>query len=183
MAALPFIVAAAAVVSLTASGVSAYSQIQTANAAAELQQQQIREAQVQNRIQQNQASIERMKNLQKVLATEEVTFGARNISGASGTVRAFTMNNMADFFADENADKLNYGAKQVALGRQRQMVEQQRKAQVFNSYTGFAKEGASTVMAAYGVPSNSLVDRSANRPGGATATAYGRQARGTNLNA
>lgn len=178
MAALPFIVAAAAVVSLTASGVSAYSQIQTANAAAELQQQQIREAQVQTRIQQNQASIERMKNLQKVLATEEVTFGARNISGASGTARAFTMNNMADFFADENADKLNYGAKQVALSRQRQMVDQQRKAQVFNAVTGFAKEGAGTVMSAYGVPSDSLIDKSRN-----ASRASGSWSGGTNLNA
>ena len=182
MAALPFIVAAAAVVSLTASGVSAYSQIQTANAAAELQQQQIREAQVQTRIQQNQASIERMKNLQKVLATEEVTFGARNISGASGTVKAFTMNNMADFFSDENADKLNYAAKQVAFGRQRQMVEQQRKAQVFNSYTGFAKEGAGTVMAAYGVPSDSLIDISRGAAAFQGSRSSGRVS-STNLNA
>ncbi len=154
------IVAAAAAVSLVASGVSAYEQVQTANQAASMQAQQLREQAVQLRLQQNQQSLNRISNLRKVLATEEVSFGAKNISGASGTVQAITMENMHNFYEDENADQLNYGAKQLAITRQTAMVWQQRRAQVFGAVTGFVKEGASTVMAAYGVPSQSLMDAS-----------------------
>jgi hypothetical protein len=170
MSGVEIVVAAAAAVSLVASGVSAYEQVQTANAAESMQADQIRQQQVQLRLQQNQASIERMKKLRSVLATEEVTFGARNISGASGTARAIVQTNMHEFYNDEDADKLNYAAKQVALARQQDMVWQQRRAQVFGAVTGFVKEGAGTVMAAYGVPSKSLIDASA---GGGTANVGG----------
>lgn len=154
------VVAAAAAVSLVTSAASAYQQVKTANATASAQNKQIREQQVELRLQQNQASIERLKSLQQILATEEVTFGARNIAGSSGTVRAITMGNMADFYADENADRLNFSAKQLALARQNEINYAQRRAQVFNAATGFIKEGAGTVMAAYGVPSSSLLNSS-----------------------
>jgi hypothetical protein len=159
------IVAAAAAVSLVASGVSAYSQIQIANQSAEMQEKQIREQQVQLRLQENQSTIDRMKKLQQVLATEEVSLGVRHIAANSGSVRAVTMENMHNFIEDENADKLNYAAKQLALGRSITMVRQQRNAQVFGAATGFIKEGAGTVMAVYGVPSQSLIDKSAGGGG------------------
>lgn len=175
------IVVAAAAVSLIASGASAYQQIQTANKSAEMQATQIREQQVQTRLQQNQNSIERMKKLQQVLATEEVTFGARNISGASGTVRALVSTNMAEFYSDEHADRLNFGAKQVALARQKEMVWMNRRAQVFNAVTGFVKEGANTVMSAAGVPSESLINKSAAGGGaGGVSSSAGAQSFQTN---
>lgn len=152
----------AAAVSLITSGVSVYEQIKTANAATALQNDNIRQQQVQLRLQENQASIERMKKLQQVLATEEVTLGTRNISGSSGTALAFTKNNMEEFFADENADKLNYSAKQLALSRQQELNYQQRRATVFNAVTGFVKEGANTVMSYYQLPGKSLIDASLN---------------------
>lgn len=164
------IVVAAAAVSLVSSGVSAYEQINAANQSAALQAKQIREQQVQLRLQQNQSSIERMRKLEAVLATEEVTLGTRNISMGSGTANAMTLNSMKNFYEDENADQLNYGAKQIALSRQRDLVYIQRRAQVFNAVTGFVKEGANTVMSAYGVPSQSLLDKSA---GGGTANVGG----------
>lgn len=172
------IVAAAAAVSLIASGVSTYSQINAANQAADLQSKQIREQQVQLRLQENQTSIERMKKLQSVLATEEVTLGQRNIAMGAGTANAFTINSMHSFYEDENADKLNYGAKQLALARQRELVYSQRRSQVANAVTGFVKEGAGTVMMAYGVPSQSLIDKSFSGSGttGGVAGSYGAQA-------
>jgi len=127
------------------------------------------------RLQQNQQSIERMKKLQAVLATEEVTLGQRNISMGSGTANAFTLNNMHNFYDDENADRLNYGAKQVALVRQRELVYQQRRAQVLNAVTGFVREGAGTVMAAYGVPSQSLMDKSAGGTANVSGSYSGQQ--------
>ncbi len=178
MSGVEIAVAAAAAVSLISSGVSGYSQIVTANKAAALQAKQIREQQVQLRLQENQASIERMKKLEAILATEEVTFGQRNISLGSGTANAFTLNNIHSFYEDENADKLNYGAKQLALSRQGELTKIQHKSQVFNAITGFVKEGAGTVMAAYGVPSKSLLDKAAGSSTEATANvgqSYGAQ--------
>lgn len=155
------VAAAAAAVSLVSSGVSAYSQLQVANKSAAMQNQQIREQQVQLRLEENQASIERLKKLQSVLATEEVMLGTRNISAGSGTSMAIVTQNLSDFYADENADKLNYSAKQLALARQREAVYQARRAQVFSTVTGFVKEGANTIISYYGVPSKSLIDASA----------------------
>lgn len=154
---------AVAAVSLVSSGVSAYSQINTANESAALQNKQIREQQVQLRLQQNQASIERLKKIQSVLATEEVMLGTRNISAGSGTSMAIATQNLNDFLQDENADKLNYSAKQLALVRQREAVNQQRRAQVFSTSTNFLRESTSTLMSAYSVPSNNLIDASAKR--------------------
>lgn len=167
------IVVAAAAISLISSGVSAYEQISAANSAADMQAKQLREQQVQLRLQENQASIERMRRLEATLATEEVMLGARNISMGSGTANAFTINNMRNFYEDENADKLNFGAKQLALARQRELVYAQRRSQVFNAVTGFVKEGANAVMSAYGVPSQSLLDKSAGAGGASTASAGG----------
>lgn len=155
------VVAAAAAVSLISSGVSAYEQIKTANESADLQNKQLREQQVELRLQQNQATIERMHKLEAVLATEEVNLGTRNISLGAGTANAITMSNVHNFLSDENADKLNYGAKQLALARQQELVYTQRKGQVINAVTGLVREGAGTVMSAYGVPSQSLLDKSA----------------------
>ncbi len=162
-------------VSLVAAGAGAYGQITAANQAAELQAKQLREQQVQLRLQENQASLERMRKLEAVLATEEVMLGSRNISAGSGTANAFTISNMSHFYEDENADKLNYGAKQLALGRQIQLVQKQRKAQVFNAITGAISQGASTALMAYGVPSKSLIDASSGAGTANVGGSYGGQ--------
>lgn len=156
------IVVAAAAVSLISSGVSAYEQVQVANESAKTQSDQIRTQQVQLRLQQNQASIERMKALEKTLASQEVSFGVKNIAPGSSIERGLSLDSYHNFLDDENADKLNFASKQMALARQNQLVWTQRKAQVFNAATGFIKEGAGTVMAAYGVPSQSLIEKSVN---------------------
>lgn len=167
------VIAAAAAVSLVSSGLSAYSQINAANQAAETQADQIRMQMVQTRLQQNQASISRMKNLEHVLASQEVSFGVKNIAPGSSGQRGLTQESYHNFLDDENADKLNYAAKQMALARQQQLVWMNRKAQVFGAVTGALKEGAGTVMGAYGVPSKSLIDKSAAGGGGAQPSTQG----------
>jgi len=150
MSGIEIAIIAAATTSLIASGVSAYSQVQLANQSAEIQADQIREQQVQVRLQENEATIERQKKLQSVLATEEVTFGARGIAPGSGTIFGIVTQNIHDFNSDENISHLNARAKVGALAQQQQLVEMQRKAQVFGAYTGLLKEGANTVMGAAG---------------------------------
>lgn len=169
------IVVGAMAVSLLAGGVSSYEQTQAANNAADTEARQVRDQQVQLRLQQNQNSIERMTKLRQVLATEEVTFGERNISMGSGTVRAITQEDMDNFYADENADKLNYASKSLALARQRDLAYEQAKAEKISAVAGFVRQGAGAVMAAYGVPNQSLMDGqtgSAAAGGGADYSGY-----------
>ncbi len=169
------VIVAAAVVSLVASGVSAYEQVKIANESANTQRDQIRTQQVQLRLQENQASIERMKKLEQTLASQQVSFGAKNIAPGSSIERGLSLESYHNFLDDENADKLNFASKQMALARQEQLVFQQRRAQVFNTGTGFVKEGASTVMAAYGVPSQSLLAASTNSGTANVGGSYGAQ--------
>lgn len=139
---------------------SAYGQIQIANQARDLQYQQIRQQQVELRLQENQASIERMKKLRKVLATEQVMAGFRGISPGSGTARAAINTDFQNFEADETADKLNFLSKHVALDKQREQVRLERNARVLGSTFGFLRDSIGLGMNFYGLPSQSLVDLS-----------------------
>jgi hypothetical protein len=150
MSGIEIAVAAAATVSLISSGVSAYSQVQLANQSAEIQSEQIREQQVQLRLAENQSTLERQKKLQQTLATEEVMFGTRHIASGSGTILGIVSQNVHDFTQDENVSALNFGSKKMALAQQKQMVELQRKGQVFGAYTGLLKEASSTALSAAG---------------------------------
>lgn len=148
-------------VSTGLNAVSAYGQIQTANEAANLQRQQIRQQQVQLRLQENQESIERMKNLQKIVATEIVQLGARNVSAGAGTHMALINQNFIDFEEDNTASKLNYLSKQVGLDVARKSVDMERRARVTNALIGFGKDTVGLGLAMYGMPSSSLVSKSA----------------------
>ena len=139
---------------------SAYSQIKLAGQQADLQREQIRQQQVQLRLQQNQDSINRLKNLRSVLATEQVQLGARGIAPNSGSIRAIFQTNFDNFQQDENASKLNFLSKNVALDTQRQAVGLERNARVMSALNGLSKDAMSIGMAAYGMPSGSLVSAS-----------------------
>jgi hypothetical protein len=89
---------------------------------------------------------------------------------------------VSNFYEDENADRLNFGAKQLALARQGQLNQIVRKAAVFNAYTGFVKEGANTALAATGVPSGSLIQSSRGAGNAGTALSAGAKKQ-FNLNA
>ena len=117
------IAGAVAVASLATSGVSFISQMDIENEAEDLRIRENREQSVALRLQQNEASIQRQKQLERLLATEEVGLAVRNISPSSGSVRATSIRNLHEFYEDENASELNHAAKQLALIRQSQFCE------------------------------------------------------------
>lgn len=150
--------------SLVNSAFSTYEQIGLANQSAKMQQEEIREQQVQLRLQDNQAAIERIKKSRQILAAEEVNLGFRNISLSAGTGLAFTSQSIAEFQADEHASKLNLAAKQLALSRQSQLIKVQRSANVFNALTSGISNIVSTGLAYAAIPKSNLVDASKAEP-------------------
>ncbi len=139
---------------------SAYGQANVANQSRALQEKQLREEQVQLRLQQNQASIERMKKLRSVLATTEVMAGQRGISPESSSLRAGYEFDIENFHQDETADALNYGAKNVKLQMEREQARQLRNAQLQGAMFGFAKDSLSLGMSAFGYGGRSGYGRS-----------------------
>ncbi len=139
------------------SAYSAYEQGQIANQSADLQREQIREQQVQLRIQENQSSIERLKNLRRITAANEVLLGTRNISQGSGTANAIINQSYTDFQADETASKLNFMAKNVSLDTQRQGVELERQSRMMSAGTGFLTNEISLYNAVNLIPSSAAV--------------------------
>lgn len=140
---------------------SAYGQMQAADDARELQLEQIRTQQVQLRLQENQSSIERMKKLRSIIATEEVTFGARNIAPESSNIRAIVSQNFENFEEDQTAERLNYAAKQHSLDIQSDSVNLTADVRKNNALLGFAQNEVSLGLSLSGYPSKSLLDSSA----------------------
>jgi hypothetical protein len=177
---------AALIVSIVAAVAGGGAEIYTASKSATMQTRNVREQQVQLRLQQSQNSIERMKELQRVLAAEEVSFGERNISPASGSARALVTGSFNDFIADENADLLNYGAKQLALSRQKDLISLQKKAQIFGAVTNTVGKVAGAYALKGQGASPSLIAASQGVPSaasGITYQNYQKQRNLTNLNA
>lgn len=131
-------------------GVLYLAQLGVADDAAELQHEQIRQQQVQLRLQQNQAEIERLGKLRRVLATEQVQLGVRNIASTSGTIKAITEENLQAYLGDKNASKLNFLAKQQNLAIEDQQVDIRKRAQYISATSNFLNELKSDAAAAMG---------------------------------
>lgn len=121
-------------------GIIYYEQAKLTGDSADLEHQQIREQQVQLRLQQNQGEIMRQQELRQVLANEQVEMGFRNIAGPSGTIRAITQLNFSNYLQDKNADTLNYLGKQRALELQNRMVDLHARSQYISETAGFMKQ-------------------------------------------
>lgn len=133
-----------------AEGILYYEQLKVAGEAADLQKDQIRQQQVELRLQQNQSELVRINKLRHVLATEEVQLGVRNVSPLAGTSRALTEENFQNFLADQNANSLNYAAKQQRLNIALKQVDVQKRAQYIAATAGFVKELEQSAAAASG---------------------------------
>jgi hypothetical protein len=118
--------------------------------AADLQHEQIRQQQVQLRLQQNQSELMRLQKMRQVLASEQVQFGVRNIAAGSGTIRAITEQNFVNFMQDETADKLNYMAKQQNLNIANAEVDLRKRSQYISEASGFLSKMASYASAGMG---------------------------------
>jgi hypothetical protein len=149
------------------------AQLGVADDAADLQHDQIRQQQVQLRLQQNEREIARMDQLRGVLASQEVMAGVKNISSASGTIRAITEHNIQEYLKDDTADKLNFMAKRQALNIEDRQVDVRKRAQYLQATAGFMKQvedaGAAAAGAGgggggggYGASGGSLFDASSN---------------------
>lgn len=139
---------------------SAAEQSSYSDEAKQIQDGEIRNQQVQLRLQEAQSSTARLKNLQQVIARQEVIFGARNISPQSGSVRAIFSQDINNFDQDEQASKLNYMAKQSQLAYQEQGVDLEASARKSSAWLGAATGILGSAMGASKIPSGSLMDAS-----------------------
>lgn len=124
-------------------------QLDTAREAADLQKEQIREQQVQLRLQQNQNTIVRQQKLRQVIATEQVMAGVRGIDPASASLRAITAQNYVNFVQDETIDKINFGAKQQSLNLEKRMVNLRKHAQYMQATASLLNNIENTAAAVF----------------------------------
>lgn len=139
---------------------SAAEQSSYSDEAKQIQDSEIRNQQVQLRIQEAQSSTARLKNLQRVISSQEVIFGARNISPQSGSVRAIFNQDINNFDQDDQASKLNYMAKQSQLAYQEQGVDLEASARKSSAWLGAATGIIGSAMGAAKIPSGNLLDAS-----------------------
>lgn len=83
--------------------------------AAKIRERGIRNQQTALRLQETEADIENMENLEKVLARQEVMAGVRNIRADSGSLAALTQETFTQFDRINDLNKLNYNTKKLAL--------------------------------------------------------------------
>lgn len=158
-------------------GVLYYEQLKTAKDAAKVEHDQIRQQQVQLRLQENQNQLARMQQLRKVLAAEEVQFGTRNIAPTSGTIRAITEQNFVNYMQDETAERLNFMAKRQNLNIEDRMVNVRKRAAYIGATAGFLKDVENAVIT---VSSAGAAGGARGAGGGASLMDYGSN---MNLNA
>ena len=135
-------------------------QVQAARSADEARSAQLREQQVQLRLQQNQRSLARGKLLRQTLATAAVQSSVRGISPNSSTLRAITEDSLQSFMEDENMDKLNFGAKQVQTDWGLANSRTQRNAEIFAATTQLGMNVAKVGFSYAQVPNSSLMTAS-----------------------
>ena len=101
--------------SLTASAAGAGFNFFQQGEAYKIRERQIRSQQTTLRIQETEASIENMDNLEKVLARQEVMAGVRNIGANSGSLAALTNETFTQFDRINDINKLNFNTKKLSL--------------------------------------------------------------------
>lgn len=141
------IIVAAATLAITSGGLSAANEIQLANETNKLEKDEIRNQQVQLRIQENQQSLERVDKLRRTIATSEVMLGARNIGAGVGAIE---LENEANYLNDTELANLNFSAKQRSLKTQLILSDKRKDATKMQSILGFVKGSAMTAMSAAG---------------------------------
>ena len=157
-------VAAAEIASLFISVGSSIAESAALSDAAEDADAITRREQVQLRIQESQESVSRMRDMERLLASEEVQLGVRNISPASGTARAITQESIINFREDEQAASLNYASRQLALLKQNMIMQKEVGANQFAIATNAGKEVLNVGMAEFRRPGSTLLNQSTKTP-------------------
>jgi hypothetical protein len=101
--------------SLATSAVGAGFNIFSSGEAAKIRERQIRAQQTTLRLQETEADIQNMDNLEHILARQEVMAGVRNIRSDSGSLAALTNETFTEFDRINDINKLNYNSKKLSL--------------------------------------------------------------------
>ncbi len=129
--------------------------------AAKIQEKAMRNQQVALRIQQAEASLQNMDQLERVLARQEVMAGTRHIAPSSGSLQALTNETFAEYDRIEDVNKLNFNTKQLSLTDAALANSYERRNNMVKAGLGFA-ESALTLGTKYKslMDMNDLVARS-----------------------
>jgi len=164
------IIVAAAVTEVAAGGYSAYREIKSANQEKNIELDEVRQQQLQLRLQQNEDSIIRTNQLRETLATQEVQYGVSGVAPTGGNAHAIIEKQLSDFVDDEDMQNLNFASKQMTLSSKERQVQLKVQAAKVQAVTGFVKTAASaTMLAASGSPSGAV----AGKAGSSAATVQG----------
>jgi hypothetical protein len=101
--------------SVAASGAGALYSMKTSGEAYDIRERALRAQQVNMRLQQTEADIQNMENLEKVLARQEVMAGVRNIRADSGSLGALTNDTFKQYDRINELNNLNFTSKQIGL--------------------------------------------------------------------
>jgi hypothetical protein len=101
--------------SIATSAVGAGFNMFSASEAADIRERQIRSQQTALRLQETEADIQNMDNLEHILARQEVMAGVRNIRSDSGSLAALTNDTFTEFDRINDINKLNFTTKKLSL--------------------------------------------------------------------
>lgn len=101
--------------SLGVSAAGAMYSMKTQGEAYDIRERALRGQQTALRLQQTQADIENMQNLERVLARQEVMAGVRNIRADSGSLGALTNDTFKQYDRINEINALNFNTKKLSL--------------------------------------------------------------------
>lgn len=130
-------------------GLGAYSaEQQTALAEQEsnLEQESIRNQQVNLRLQATQQAIAQQKKLQQVIATTTVDMGVRGIAPDSGSVRAIFNHDYGQYAEDRDASLLNIQEKELGLSFESANVDLSRRSEIQSAWVNFGRSALQSGM-------------------------------------
>jgi hypothetical protein len=123
-------------------------QTEMAEEAESFKEQQIRAAQINARLQDTEKTLARDDQLRRIIASTVVQESVRNISGASGSVRAVLQHDFNNFDQDSEAQNLNLQYRLSNLDIERAASKLNEESQIDNAWLGAAKNIISSAFSA-----------------------------------
>jgi hypothetical protein len=111
----------------------------SANEAAKVRERGIRAQQTAARLQETEADLENMDNLQKVLARQEVMAGTRNIGVNSGSLAALTRDTFNQYDRINDMNKFNANSKKIELTNASLANSMEKRNNMVKAGLGFAE--------------------------------------------
>lgn len=142
-------------------GVSAWStlnQVNEASATANMQDQLLRDQQTQLRIAQASRSVDRMTQLQHVMAAQEVTGGARGSAPSSGSLQAVTEESYNNAENDQRTDTLNFMNQQNNLEYEEEGVNERKEGEDLSALSDFGRNTMNLGFRYERIPGSGLMD-------------------------